>query len=138
MTETETTKASNGAEAKNGQGDDVSKQIIRQVKSLIDFDHFDMFSKYSIFQVEYYFGDYNLPRDKFMQEQLKSNEDGWIGIDVMLKFQRLTKICDNGDTILQALKDSAEKLIEVDLENKKIRRNPEKPLPEQVKSIIIL
>ena len=33
MTETETTKASNGAEAKNGQGDDVSKQIIRQVKS---------------------------------------------------------------------------------------------------------
>ena len=71
-----------------------------------------------------------------MQEQLKSNEDGWIGIDVMLKFQRLTKICDNGDTILQALKDSAEKLIEVDLENKKIRRNPEKPLPEQVKLII--
>ena len=73
-----------------------------------------------------------------MQEQLKSNEDGWIGIDVMLKFQRLTKICDNGDTILQALKDSAEKLIEVDLENKKIRRNPEKPLPEQVKLIITL
>ena len=49
MTETETTKASNGAEAKNGQGDDVSKQIIRQVKSPIDFDHFDMFSKYNIF-----------------------------------------------------------------------------------------
>ena len=49
MTETETTKASNGAEAKNGQGDDVSKQIIRQVKSPIDFDHLDMFSKYNIF-----------------------------------------------------------------------------------------
>ena len=136
MTETETTKASNGAEAKNGQGDDVSKQIIRQVKSRLILIISICFQKLQFSQVEYYFGDYNLPRDKFMQEQLKSNEDGWIGIDVMLKFQRLTKICDNGDTILQALKDSAEKLIEVDLENKKIRRNPEKPLPEQVKLII--
>ena len=44
MTETETTKASNGAEAKNGQSGDVSKQIIRQVKVPIDFDQFDMFS----------------------------------------------------------------------------------------------
>merc|ERR1712110_1176941 len=42
-------------------------------------------------QVEYYFGDFNLPRDKFLQEQLKNNEEGWIGIDVMLKFQRLKK-----------------------------------------------
>jgi len=112
MTEIEKTEASNGAaEAQNGSNADVSKQIIRQV--------------------EYYFGDWNLPRDKFLQEQLKSNEDGWIGIDVMLKFQRLNKICGDGETILKALKGSTEKLMEVDLENKKIRRNPEIPLPEK-------
>merc|ERR1712018_1053345 len=82
-------------------------------------------------QVEYYFGDFNLPRDKFLQEQLKDNEEGWIGIDVMLKFQRLNKLSDNGETILKALKQSTDNLLEVDLENKKIRRNPEVPLPEK-------
>merc|ERR1711953_1621956 len=82
-------------------------------------------------QVEYYFGDFNLPRDKFLQEQLKNNEEGWIGIDVMLKFQRLNKISDNGETILKALKQSTDNLLEVDIENKKIRRNPEVPLPEK-------
>ena len=87
---------------------------------------------YTFFQVEYYFGDFNLPRDKFLQEQLKDNEEGWVGIDVMLKFQRLNKISDNGEAILKALDQVKEKLIEVDLENKKIRRNPEIPLPEKV------
>ena len=35
-----------------------------------------------------------------------------------------------GDVILNALKKSEGTLVEVDLENKKIRRNPELPLPE--------
>ena len=93
---------------------------------VIDFHFF-----YRYVQVSYYFGDFNLPRDKFLQEQLKSNEEGWIGIDIMLKFQRLSKICEDGDLILKALKKSEGKLLEVDLENKKLRRNPEMPLPEK-------
>ena len=48
----------------------------------------------------------------------------------MLKFQRLSKLSSEGDVILKALQKSEEKLIEVDLENKKVRRNPEIPLPE--------
>merc|ERR1711913_6611 len=65
-----------------------------------------------------------------MGEKVKSNEDGWIGIDVMLKFQRLNKLSSEEDVILKALKKSEDNLIEVDLENKKIRRNPDLPLPE--------
>ena len=53
----------------------------------------------------------------------------------MLKFQRLSKISDNGETILKALKQSTDNLLEVDVENKKIRRNPEVPLPEKVKLV---
>merc|ERR1711997_50438 len=82
-------------------------------------------------QISYYFGDWNLPRDKFLQEQLKNNEDGWISIDVMLKFQRLNKLCSDGEQILKALQKSDEKLIEVDLEKKQLRRNPELPIPER-------
>ena len=45
-------------------------------------------------------------------------------------FRRLNKLSSDGDVILNALKKSEDTLIEVDLENKKIRRNPEMPLPE--------
>ena len=45
-------------------------------------------------------------------------------------FRRLNKLSSDGDVILSALKKSEDTLIEVDLENKKIRRNPEMPLPE--------
>ena len=48
----------------------------------------------------------------------------------MLKFARLSKLSSEGDVILKALQKSEEKLVEVDLENKKVRRNPEIPLPE--------
>ena len=30
--------------------------------------------------MEYYFGDFNLPRDKFLQEETKS-DDGWVSFD---------------------------------------------------------
>lgn len=36
-------------------------------------------------QVEYYFGDFNLPRDRFLQEQIKAGEDNWVAMETMLK-----------------------------------------------------
>merc|ERR1712029_234752 len=110
MTETAKVEETNGKHAENGEMSELDKSINKQVT--------------------YYFGDFNLPRDKFLLEKVKSNEDGWIEIDVMLKFQRLNKLSSDGDVILNALKKSGDNLIEVDLENKKIRRNPEMPLPE--------
>ena len=80
-------------------------------------------------QVEFYFGDYNLHRDKFMKEEIIKN-DGWFTMDVMLKFQRLSSICSEPGTILAALKKSKNNLIEVDIENQCIRRNVNRPVPE--------
>ena len=40
-------------------------------------------------QIEYYFGDHNLSRDKFMQEEIKKDE-GWIPLAGA--FHRLTLI----------------------------------------------
>ena len=45
-------------------------------------------------QVEHYFGDYNLPRDKFLKETIKS-DDGWVSMEIMLKFQRLVSLSDD-------------------------------------------
>ena len=70
-------------------------------------------------QVEYYFGDYNLPKDKFLQEQVKENDGGWVTMETMLNFKRLSNMTKEVDVILEALKGS--ELIEIDQENKKIR-----------------
>ena len=42
-------------------------------------------------QIEHYFGDYNLPRDKFLKETIKE-DDGWVPMTTMLNFQRLAAL----------------------------------------------
>ena len=81
-------------------------------------------------QIEYYFGDYNLSRDKFLKDIIKSDE-GWVPIDTMLKFERLSKISLDSKAILSSIKKSESGLMEVDDEKEKIRRCPNKPLPEE-------
>lgn len=78
-------------------------------------------------QIEYYFGDINLPRDKFLQDELKL-DDGWVPILTMLKFNRLAKLSTDQNHIAEALKKS--RLMQVSDDGTKIRRNPLAPLPE--------
>ncbi|MCP9260905.1 Sjogren syndrome antigen B (Autoantigen La) [Dirofilaria immitis] len=78
-------------------------------------------------QVEYYFGDINLPRDRFLQEEIKK-DDGWVQLTTMLKFKRLAQISSDPKIIGESLKHS--KLMQISEDGNKIRRNPEVPLPE--------
>ncbi|KAL3856119.1 hypothetical protein ACJMK2_015312 [Sinanodonta woodiana] len=99
--------------AANGTGDalsDLEKKIIRQV--------------------EYYFGDINLPRDKFLLEQIKENEDGWVTMETMVKFNRLRELSEDFEVIAGSLRKSTSGLVEVSEDNQKVRRNPKQPMPE--------
>lgn len=78
-------------------------------------------------QVEYYFGDINLPRDRFLQGELKK-DDGWVELSTMLRFKRLAGICSDPEIIAAALLNS--KLMQVSEDRSKIRRDPDLPLPE--------
>lgn len=80
-------------------------------------------------QVEYYFGDFNLRKDKFLKEQIKL-DNGWISLETLIKFNRLKAITTDFQQIVIALKKSPNKLIEVNCDMTKIRRNPEKPIVE--------
>ena len=80
-------------------------------------------------QIEYYFGDYNLSRDKFLKDTIK-NDDGWVAMETMLKFQRLAQLSKDSAEIIKSLKKSSTGLMEVDEEKARIRRSPSKPLPE--------
>lgn len=90
-------------------GTDVEKKVIRQV--------------------EYYFGDVNLPRDKFLKEEVKK-EDGWIPLETMLNFNRLKQITEDTKLIAECLRKSTSGLLEVSEDGTKVRRNPDRPIPE--------
>jgi len=80
-------------------------------------------------QVEYYFGDANLAKDKFMKEAMAAEKDGWLTLELLLKFNRLKAMCDDPITILEALAKSTSGLLELDHAGQRVRRDPFKPLP---------
>ncbi|KAK5920786.1 hypothetical protein CgunFtcFv8_024554 [Champsocephalus gunnari] len=80
-------------------------------------------------QVEYYFGDHNLPKDKFLKEQLQLDE-GWVALETLLKFNRLKSLTTEISVIAEAIQKSNAGLLEVSEDKTKIRRSPDKPLPE--------
>ncbi|BES89413.1 RNA Hypothetical protein motif [Nesidiocoris tenuis] len=80
-------------------------------------------------QIEYYFGDMNLPRDKFLLGEIKA-DDGWVPLETMVKFNRLAKISSDFGEIAAAVKKSTSGLVEVNDDNTKIRRSPHMPIPE--------
>jgi len=80
-------------------------------------------------QIEYYFGDVNLIKDKFMRENIKEN-DGWLTMETMLKFKRLSALSSDVKEIMKALKKSSTGLMEVSEAEEKIRRSPSLPVPD--------
>ncbi|XP_051986410.1 lupus La protein [Xyrauchen texanus] len=80
-------------------------------------------------QIEYYFGDHNLPRDKFLKEQVQL-DDGWVTLETMLKFNRLKSLTSDAAVIVQSLQKSKTGLLELSEDKTKIRRSLNKPLPE--------
>lgn len=80
-------------------------------------------------QIEYYFGDINLSRDKFLQGKIKEDE-GWVSLEVLLTFKRLASLSTDPEVIASAIEKSENKLVEVSEDRKKLRRNADKPVPE--------
>ncbi|XP_072936301.1 la protein homolog [Epargyreus clarus] len=78
-------------------------------------------------QMEYYFSDINLPRDKFLNEQTKL-DDGWVPLEVLTRFNRLSKLTTDVDVIVKALQKSTSGLLEIS--DTKVRRSPKMPIPE--------
>lgn len=77
-------------------------------------------------QIEFYFGDVNMQRDKFLIEQTKLDE-GWVPMTIMLNFKMLASMSTDADVILKAIESSD--IMEISEDRKKIRRSPKHPLP---------
>lgn len=97
-------------------GEEVAQTISEQEQKIIQ-------------QISYYFGDSNLNRDKFLLEEIKKDE-GWVKFEVLLTFKRLASITTDTEEIVKALKKSEDDLLEISEDNTKVRRNPERAIPE--------
>lgn len=81
-------------------------------------------------QVEYYFGDSNLFRDKFLQAETAKNE-GWVMLTTLTTFKRLAALSTDPTVIVDALDKSDSGLLEISEDRQSVRRHPERPLPEK-------
>eukprot|EP00126_Sphaerothecum_destruens_P013087 Sdes_comp22390_c0_seq1m20856 len=83
-------------------------------------------------QVEFYFGDSNLPTDKFLQSVIQEN-DGWVPVETLLTFKRLRQLTEKPSEIVDALRLSESGLLEIDEEGTKVKRSkaPESDILKQ-------
>ncbi|XP_048189533.1 la-related protein 7 [Perognathus longimembris pacificus] len=80
-------------------------------------------------QVDFWFGDANLHKDRFLREQIEKSRDGFVDISLLVSFNKMKKLTTDGKLIARALKGST--VVELDLEGTRIRRK--KPLGERPK-----
>eukprot|EP01044_Picomonas_judraskeda_P040605 COSAG03_NODE_20018_length_326_cov_0.524229_1_plen_78_part_01 len=62
-------------------------------------------------QVEFYFGDANLPKDKFLKKQIKADpeNEGWVPLEVLASFKKMKGLKADAEIMASAL-DSSELL----------------------------
>lgn len=72
-------------------------------------------------QIEYYFSDVNIVRDKFMLNEIEK-DSGWIPISTLLKFSKLRELTKIENDIVEAIKANKSDIIEIDDKSSKIRR----------------
>lgn len=81
-------------------------------------------------QIEYYFSESNMRRDKFLNQKAAENEEKWIDISVLLTFNRLKAITEDVKVITDALEKSTHGTVQISEDRLKLRRHPENPFPE--------
>uniref|UniRef100_A0A8C5RQZ8 La-related protein 7 n=1 Tax=Laticauda laticaudata TaxID=8630 RepID=A0A8C5RQZ8_LATLA len=82
-------------------------------------------------QVDFWFGDVNLHKDKFLREQIEKSRDGYVDISLLISFNKMKKLTTDRKLIARAVKSSS--VVELDLEGIRIRRR--QPLCDEPKDV---
>lgn len=81
-------------------------------------------------QIEYYFSENNMRRDKFLISKVGETEEGWVDISVLLTFNRLKALTEDVKVITAAMDKSPNGTVQISEDRLKLRRHPDNPLPE--------
>uniref|UniRef100_A0A673AR51 La-related protein 7 n=1 Tax=Sphaeramia orbicularis TaxID=375764 RepID=A0A673AR51_9TELE len=71
-------------------------------------------------QVEFWFGDVNLHKDRFLKKLIDESDDGYVDLSVLASFNRMKTLTTDTKLIARALKNSS--VVEVNLKGTKVRR----------------
>ncbi|CAL8327500.1 unnamed protein product [Lota lota] len=82
-------------------------------------------------QVEFWFGDVNLGKDRFIKQLISDSADGYVDISVLTTFNRMKRLTMDTKLIARALKNST--VVEVNLEGNKLRR--QHPIRDTTKNV---
>ena len=82
-------------------------------------------------QMEFYFSDSNLPRDTFLMNKISEDPQGWVSLELIAKFKRMSMMGATTSMMIESVRDS--KTVEVNAEGTRIRRTS--PIPTQDKTI---
>lgn len=62
---------------------------------------------------QFYFGDSNLPRDKFLAKEIAKDDDGWVELTTLAKFKKLQALTTDISVMASAIRNSESDLVEV-------------------------
>ncbi|CAI2372682.1 unnamed protein product [Moneuplotes crassus] len=79
-------------------------------------------------QVEYYFSDKNLKKDRFFHSKISADKEGWVDISFIMNCNKVKQLTTNQEDVVEAIKDSTE----VEFDTGGVRRRGNKALPELV------
>ncbi|NXS08952.1 LARP6 protein, partial [Neodrepanis coruscans] len=79
-----------------------------------------------IAQIEYYFSDENLEKDAFLLKHVRRNKKGYVSVKLLTSFKKVKHLTRDWRTTAYALKYSD--ILELNDDNKKVRRNTPVPL----------
>ncbi|KAL0970357.1 hypothetical protein UPYG_G00240910 [Umbra pygmaea] len=82
-------------------------------------------------QVEFWFGDVSLQKDRFLRQLIDESQDGYVDISVLTTFNRMKNLTTDCKLIARALINSS--VVEVNLEGTQVRRL--KPIGEHPKDV---
>jgi len=108
-------------------------ELVKEEEDISEADSqsdFTQLEKDIIKQIEYYFSENNLRRDKFLIAKIAENEDGFVDISVLLTFNRLKTITEDAKAIVDAMEKSPHGTVQLSEDKLKLRRHPDNPLPE--------
>lgn len=77
-------------------------------------------------QIEFYFGDANLSKDRFMKQEITKHPEGYVLISIIASFNRIKQTTDDVKLVVKAMKMSS--LLEVSEDETMVRRKT--PIPE--------
>ena len=79
-------------------------------------------------QVDYWFGNANLRRDKFLLDRVNEDTDGWVALSVLTTFNRMKTLTTDVKVIADAVESSS--LLELSEDRAAVRRSIPMPLED--------